>query len=220
MNRTKITVALALSGTMALAACDPTYQGQPGPNNNQNAKTGAAIGGVLGAAVGLNSKEDRLLKGAVGAGIGAAIGGAIGNNLDRQAEALRGSINNDQVRIVNTGRELIVTMPQDILFDVDSTYVRDGLRSDLRALARNLQDYPDSTVAIIGHTDNTGTAAYNQDLSTRRARAVSSILVDSGVRSSRIRAIGRGEEEPIASNLNASGRAQNRRVEIIIRPNT
>jgi outer membrane protein OmpA-like peptidoglycan-associated protein len=122
------------------------------------------------------------------------------------------------VQIVNTGRELIVTMPQDILFDVDSTFVQPSLRSDLRALATNLQQYPNSSVAVIGHTDNTGTAAYNQDLSSRRANAVANILIDAGVSAGRVRAIGRGEDEPIASNLSAAGRQQNRRVEIVIRP--
>jgi len=72
---------------------------------------------------------------------------------------------------------------------------------------------------VIGHTDNTGAAAYNQDLSQRRAQAVSSVLVNAGVAPVRVRAIGRGEDQPIASNLTPEGRQQNRRVEIIITPN-
>ena len=72
---------------------------------------------------------------------------------------------------------------------------------------------------MIGHTDNTGTASFNQSLSTRRAASVSGILSANGVPQFRLQAIGRGEDAPIASNLSETGRAQNRRVEIIIRPN-
>jgi outer membrane protein OmpA-like peptidoglycan-associated protein len=94
-----------------------------------------------------------------------------------------------------------------------------ALRNDLSTLASSINSYPDTTVNVIGHADNTGGAAFNQDLSTRRAQSVSSVLVQSGVSSNRVRAIGRGEDAPIASNLTPEGRAQNRRVEITITPN-
>jgi len=144
----------------------------------------------------------------------------IGNALDRQAADLRASMNNSDVQIVNTGNELIVTMPQDILFAVDSYTVRSDLQTDLRALAQNLQSYPNTTVDVIGHTDNTGDAGYNQGLSARRANAVANVILGAGVSSSRVRAFGRGEDAPIASNLTPEGRQQNRRVEIVIRPTT
>jgi outer membrane protein OmpA-like peptidoglycan-associated protein len=105
------------------------------------------------------------------------------------------------------------------LFATDSAAVRPDLRSDLNAVAASLLRYPNSTIQVVGHTDNTGTAAYNQDLSQRRAVSVASILRESGVPGGRIAAVGRGEDQPIASNLTPEGRAQNRRVEIIIRPN-
>jgi outer membrane protein OmpA-like peptidoglycan-associated protein len=82
-----------------------------------------------------------------------------------------------------------------------------------------LNNYPNTTVNVVGHTDNTGDASYNFGLSQRRAQAVAAVLRNGGVSSSRIRSIGAGEDQPIASNLNASGRAANRRVEIIITPN-
>jgi outer membrane protein OmpA-like peptidoglycan-associated protein len=109
-------------------------------------------------------------------------------------------------------------MPQDILFNIDSTSLRPGLRRDLAVLANNLNDYPDTTVDILGHTDNTGTAEHNQNLSARRASAVAAVLRDAGVAPSRLRAFGRGEDEPVSSNLTAEGRRANRRVEIVIRP--
>jgi outer membrane protein OmpA-like peptidoglycan-associated protein len=93
------------------------------------------------------------------------------------------------------------------------------LQSDLGVLARHLQKYRNSTVQVVGHTDNVGDANYNLNLSRRRAAAVTAVLVSNGVSSGRVATIGKGEDQPIASNLTAQGRAQNRRVEIIIIPN-
>jgi len=105
-----------------------------------------------------------------------------------------------------------------VLFATDSAALRPDLSRDVQAVAQSLLKYPNSTIQVIGHTDNTGTAAYNQDLSQRRAASVAGVLMGAGVPSSRIATIGRGEDQPIASNLTPQGQAQNRRVEIIIRP--
>ena len=172
-------------------------------------------GAIAGIALGEGDRKDDIIKGAL---VGGVLGGAIGNRLDAQERALRGSIGDSGVLIVNTGSELIVTLPEAITFDTDSTYVRSSVQSTLVKLADNLNDYPNTTVEVIGHTDNVGTDAYNQDLSARRAAAVSGILIRSGVSSNRIRAYGRGERDPIASNATAAGRQQNRRVEIVIVP--
>jgi outer membrane protein OmpA-like peptidoglycan-associated protein len=220
MTRIKTTFVLATVGVLALSACTPKENYNPN-DPNQRTREGAIVGGLFGAASGLivgdNAKERR--NGAlIGAVIGAGVGAAVGNNLDKQAAELRRDIGNGDVSIVNTGNELIVTMPQDILFATDSANLRSDLQGDLRALANNLDKYRDTTIDIVGHTDNTGAASYNQDLSQRRAQSVAAILVSSGVSSSRIRAYGRGEDSPVASNLTPGGRAQNRRVEIIIRP--
>ena len=149
---------------------------------------------------------------------GAAIGGAIGYSLDQQAEDLRASMANENIVIDNQGDQLLVTMPEGILFDTDSAAIRASLQADLRALARNVQRYPDSTIDVVGHTDNTGSAGYNQDLSARRATAVAGVLLEQGVAPSRVRSFGRGESEPVDTNLTPEGRQQNRRVEIFIRP--
>ena len=109
-------------------------------------------------------------------------------------------------------------MPQDVLFATDSATLRPDLTYDLRAVAGSLNRYPDSSVEVIGHTDNSGAAAYNQDLSQRRATSVAQVLRDAGVQGNRLAAYGRGEDQPVASNLTPEGRAANRRVEIIIRP--
>lgn len=210
MVTVKLPIA-ALTAAFALTACV-----EPGEKTRQGAATGAAIGALAGIALGSGDRKDDIIKGAV---VGGLVGGAIGNQLDAQEAALRGSIGDSGALIVNTGNELIVTLPEAITFETDSTYVRPSIRTTLGKLADNLNQYPDTTVDIIGHTDNVGAESYNQNLSARRASAVSSILTNSGVAPSRIRAYGRGERDPIATNETASGRAQNRRVEIVIIPN-
>ena len=103
-------------------------------------------------------------------------------------------------------------------FATDSATLSADLQADLIALARNLNTYPESSVQIIGHTDNVGSAAYNEDLSLRRANAVLNVLAGQGVLVSRITPIGMGENRPVSTNLTEEGRAQNRRVEIVILP--
>lgn len=219
MTRARIPLLLASTALLALTACtDPAVQtSDPKQRTKEGMAVGAGIGALTGILLGDNAKERR--RGAiVGAAVGAMAGGMVGAQLDKQAAELRRDFGNDEIRVVREGDHLVVTMPEDILFATDSDYVRAGLQSDLRVLARSLNDYPDTTVDVIGHTDNVGEAAYNQQLSNRRARAVADVLYDAGVSMSRIRAYGRGEDQPVASNLTPEGRAQNRRVEIIIRP--
>lgn len=219
MTRARTPLLMASAALLALTACtDPSVQtDDPRQRTKEGMAIGAGLGALAGALTGDNAKERRKAA-VIGAAVGAAAGGLIGSQLDKQAEELRQDFGSDEITVIRDGDRLIVTMPQDILFAVDSDYVGTGLKSDLRVLARSLNDYPNTTVDVIGHTDNTGDAAYNQDLSNRRARAVADVLYDAGVATNRIRAYGRGEDEPVASNLTPEGRAQNRRVEIIIRP--
>ncbi len=218
MNLSKFSIASALSGVLVLTACaemqDPN---NPNRNTQQGAAIGAAAGALIGIAAGDNSQE-RTRGAIIGAAVGGGLGGLAGANLDRQEAELRQQLGSN-AQIVNTGNQLIVTLPQDILFATNSATLSGNLRNDLTALASSINRYPNTTVNVIGHADNTGTAAFNQDLSSRRAQAVSSVLVQSGVASNRVRSIGRGEDAPIATNLTAEGRAQNRRVEITITPN-
>ncbi|GAA5079230.1 OmpA family protein [Roseibacterium beibuensis] len=212
----KTPIAVFTAATLVLTGCVSNTVQDPNANRTRD---GAVIGGMLGAFFGATADDDNRGRNAViGAAAGALAGGAIGAALDRQARDLRAAMANDRIAIENTGEELIVTMPEGILFDIDSAAIRAGLQADLRALARNLQQYPDTTVDVVGHTDNTGSAEYNQDLSARRAGAVAGVLLEEGVAPARVRSYGRGESEPVASNLTPEGRQQNRRVEVIIRP--
>ncbi|WP_246066744.1 OmpA family protein [Aliiroseovarius halocynthiae] len=209
-------LSFGLIAGLATSACTTTTQGgNLGPRTQNGAAIGAIAGGLLGAT---RDGEGKLGKAAVGAVVGGIIGGAIGQHLDKQAGDLRQAIDNDDVKIVNTGSELIVTMPHDILFDTGSAQISTALRGDLAALSRNLLQYPDSVVEVQGHTDNVGSANYNLDLSRNRAASVASVLSANGVPSWRIQTVGFGEDRPVASNLGSYGRQQNRRVEIVIRP--
>lgn len=214
---TKTPFLLVTASLLALTACvDPNaYPDDP----NARAKQGAIIGGLTGAVVGAaTSRDGDELKGAIiGGALGAGGGAIIGNELDKQAAELRGSLSSN-ISVTNMGDYLVVNMPQDLLFATDSASVRPDLRSDLGTVASSLLKYPNSRIEVIGHTDNSGTAAYNQDLSQRRAASVAAVLRESGVPGARIAAYGRGEDQPVASNLTPEGRSQNRRVEIIIRP--
>jgi len=216
----KLPLAAALSATLALGACtDPGTLNVGDPNDpNRNRNQGALFGGILGAGVGALAGESPQAA-AAGALAGAIAGGAIGANLDRQAAELRQELANDGITVTNTGDRLVVSVPNDITFATDSTAINAGLRADLQRVAAHLVQYPNSAVQVIGHTDSQGEATYNQDLSERRANAVADILQAGGVRFDRIQTVGRGEDAPIASNLTPEGRAQNRRVEIVVIPN-
>ena len=176
-----------------------------------------AIGAASGAVIGNLVSSNRTAGAIVGAAAGAAIGGLIGYDLDRQAAELRTDLDG-RISIDNQGDRLVVSMPQDITFETDSAVVRSGLQDDLQALSRSLQAYPQSTVQVVGHTDNTGSSTYNLGLSQQRAQAVVSLLDAYGTSAGRLTTVARGEEQPIASNLTEEGRAQNRRVEIVIIP--
>jgi len=219
MTISKFSMAGAALTLTLVGACTSSIQDPNNPNRNtqQGALVGAGLGALAGLVVGEDAESRRngaLIGAAVGGGLG-AIGGAA---LDRQEAELRSQLGAN-VGIVNTGSQLIVSLPQDILFATDSASLSGGLQADLYTLAQSMNNYPDTRISVIGHTDNTGSASYNQNLSLRRAQAVSSVLINGGVSAARISSVGRGEDAPVADNLSDAGRAQNRRVEIVITPN-
>ena len=215
-----ITLPAGLAGALLLSGCVGLGGGplSSDADPNANARTGAVGGALAGALAGAAIDDENRGRGAaIGALAGAAIGGVSGANLDQQQAQLRAALSG-QARIVNTGDRLVVTLPQDVLFATGSAQLTGSLQSDLAALARSMNQFPRTRIQVVGHADNTGTAAFNQDLSERRALAVAGQLAAGGVSGSRISAFGRGEDQPIASNLTPAGRAANRRVDIIIIP--
>lgn len=183
------------------------------------AKKGAAIGGAVGAATGavIGHQGGKTGTGAVaGAAVGAAAGAIIGDYMAKQKQEL------EQVpgaEVVQEGEELKVKFASAILFDVDSHTLKASAQANLGEMAAVLARYPDTNLIINGHTDDTGSEAYNQRLSERRAQSVKDYLGGHGVSGSRLSALGHGEMRPIASNETADGRAQNRRVEVQIAAN-
>lgn len=212
--KTRISLLIASTGLIALGACTDEYGQTTAPSRTQQ---GAIAGAVVGGLIGAGESKQRAAQGAIlGAGIG-AIGGRM---LDQQERALNQQLNNPNIQVVNNGQYLTVRMPESTLFGFDSAAVSAQGQNDLYTIARNLNQYPNSTVQVIGHTDATGSQAYNQDLSQRRARSVAGILTAAGVNQSRVTTTGRGSAQPVASNNTDAGRAQNRRVEILIHPNS
>jgi outer membrane protein OmpA-like peptidoglycan-associated protein len=191
-------------------------------DNHAKAKKGAVIGGVSGAIVGAvidnNSGHHSAKRGAIIGGVaGTAAGAIIGAMMDKQERDLR------QIQGVNVTRtapdELKVTVRNDVLFDFNSSALRQASRDSLNEMASVFDKYPNTTISVQGHTDSIGSAAYNQRLSERRAQSVASDLENLGVRSSRLETIGYGKSQPRATNSTAEGRQLNRRVEIKIRAN-
>lgn len=218
----RVPFLLAAVSTLALGACVPPQDFNPN-DPNQRTRNGALIGAGTGALLGVLTADgnDNKFEHAIGGAVVGGLGGAVvGNILDKQAAELQRDITTNGVRIVNEGNQLRVILPEGILFPVDSAAVQPGIMNDLYTVADSLNRYPGTRVEVIGHTDNTGAAAYNQDLSQRRATAVAAVLRNAGVSGGRIVPYGRGEDMPIASNLTPAGKAQNRRVEIVIIPNS
>ena len=203
--------ALSLAAGLLLSAC--TYNnGVP----NRPA-TGVLIGGLTGAAVGNAIGDDRQST-IIGGIAGATIGGLIGENMARQERELNQQLAGSGARITNTGSQLRVILPEEVTFPTGSDQVDPGFYPALREVAQSLNAHPQSTVRVVGHTDNVGSQAFNQQLSVDRALSVARILIRYGVSSSRITYSGRGMNEPITTNATAAGRAMNRRVEVVITP--
>lgn len=182
-----------------------------------NSKTGALIGVGGGAVVGgvVGRMAGNTAAGAIiGATVGGIAGGIIGKQMDKQANEIAQNIPGATVERIGEG--FAVTFASGMLYDYDSDALRPEAQSNLRALARSLGKYPGSDILIVGHTDQTGSAGYNQSLSERRAIAASNYLISQTVSSGRLRTAGRGEQEPAASNDTEAGRQVNRRVAIAI----
>ena len=136
--------------------------------------------------------------------------------MDRQAAALVQKLGGTGVTLNRQGDDILLQMP-DVTFDTGRATIKAEYRAVLDDMALILNEYGNTGVAVTGHADSTGTPAANQRLSESRAQAVVAYLSRQEVDEARLTATGRGETSPVASNDTAEGRAQNRRVEIVIR---
>jgi outer membrane protein OmpA-like peptidoglycan-associated protein len=185
-------------------------------NTEKGAIIGTGAGGAAGAAVG--KAAGGTAEGAIiGAAVGGAAGAIIGSRMDTKAEELDEELENAEVERVGEG--IKVTFDSGILFDFDSSALRDEARQNLSEFAESMTDFEDTNILVVGHTDAKGAEEYNQRLSERRAESATSYLAERGIDPGRLTSVGRGETEPVASNETAEGRQQNRRVEVAIYAN-
>lgn len=184
-----------------------------------NAEKGAAIGAVAGAVLGKstsNHKDKRLVWGAA---IGAITGAAIGDYMDQQEKSFRKELSDSGINIIREGDNLRLVMPSNITFATNQSYITAGFHSTLNDVAKVLTKFDKTLLSIEGHTDNTGSADYNQTLSTRRAQSVKNYLADQHIQASRLKVTGYGESMPLVDNNTKKNRSLNRRVEVQIIPN-
>ncbi len=204
--------------------CGAVLVGQTGCSSMTNTGKGALIGGGAAAGAGVGA----LIGGGKGAGIGAAIGAAvgagagalIGNRMDKQQKQLQEELANqakvEETTDANGLRAIKVTFDGGILFATNSSTLSAQAKTDLAKFAQSVINNPNTNVQIYGFTDNTGTMAVNERVSSARAAAVESYLANQGVPVTRLSAQGVPMADYVASNETAAGRAQNRRVEIYI----
>ncbi|MDT8322213.1 MAG: OmpA family protein [Xanthomonadales bacterium] len=205
------TLFLAVVAASLAGACVTPTEGDRYGQTKRSAAVGAAVGAAAGFFIGDGELDEILGSAAVGAGLGAGIG----LYMDKQQQAL------DDIEGANVERldeeTLRVNFDSDILFGVDSAIVSEPAKQNLNEFSRVMREYPKTAILIQGHTDSSGSEDHNMQLSERRAKAVYNHLLLREVDSSRMEAIGYGEGYPVASNATPEGRAQNRRVSILVK---
>ena len=190
-----------------------------GCQNVSNRTIGTTAGGaIIGAGVGMIAGGDDKRNAAIGAVVGGLAGAAVGVYMDRQEAALREQTAGTGIEVERVGDQIALNMPSGITFDVNSAAIKGDFYGPLDNVGTTLLEYPKTAIDVVGHASSDGDDAYNQQLSQRRANSVSSYLMNSGVQSVRLNAIGMGETQPIADNSTQAGRAANRRVEILLTP--
>jgi outer membrane protein OmpA-like peptidoglycan-associated protein len=218
MVHRKSALLVAVAATVSLAGCAAMEDFAQNPDKEKT-RTGAGIGAAGGAVVGLlvgGGWEGAL----IGAGVGALAGGAVGNYQDKQEAKLRAQMAGTGVDVVRKGDNITLDMPGNVTFAFDSAALNPQFNDVLGKVAQTLTEFDQTVIQIAGHTDSTGTHAYNMKLSEQRAASVKSFLAGRGVPAQRMQTVGAGPDHPIADNSTEAGRAENRRVEITIVPVT
>jgi outer membrane protein OmpA-like peptidoglycan-associated protein len=223
MNNRSQKMILAMSVmTVFIGGCE-TLDAYTREEQMSSATKGALIGAAAGVAVGLISGDDaveRRQHALIGAGIGALAGGSIGYYMDKQEAELREELEGTGVSVVRHGNNLTLNMPGNVTFATDSADLSPAFFDVLNSVGKVLAKFEQTVVEVAGHTDSTGSESYNQSLSERRATTVSGYLSGRGVIKQRLITLGMGESWPLADNSTASGRQENRRVEITMVPVT
>ncbi len=211
-----MTLIAVAASVLLVAGCAQNPYTSEQDKTAKGATVGAGAGAILGNVIaGSGNKTGGTL---IGAAVGATVGGLVGRQMDQQERELRQEMEGTGIDVQRQGDTIRLQAPESITFDTNSADIKPQFRSTLDQLANSLQQYPNTVVRVEGHTDSTGSASYNQDLSLNRAQSVTSYLSRSGVSASRLQPVGYGFSRPIATNDTSEGRAQNRRVEILILP--
>lgn len=210
------TIPLLLS---VLAGCT-TVNPYTNQQKNSNVSSGAIIGAIAGAVVGVasSSHHDRGKGALIGAASGATLGGGIGYYMDAQEAKLREQLQSTGVSVTRNGKNIVLNMPNEITFGVNQSDLSYSAKKVLDSVALVAKEYGKTKLKVMGFTDNTGKAGYNLRLSEVRASKVAFYLINRGISSERVSSEGLGENYPAASNSSKVGRAQNRRVEIVLTP--
>ncbi len=213
MKSFKTTIIAATTTLVLISSCatdDP----------NRRAKTGAVVGAIAGGVIGnqTSSKNGKY----AGAVIGGLTGAAVGNYMDKQQRKLEQQLasenRNKQIQITRIDEETLrLDVRSEASFAVNSAQINGSFLNSLTTMAEVIGEYDQTAVHVIGFTDSTGSQAYNQTLSQKRAASVAQHLSGNGVDQTRLRASGRGESAPVAPNNTAAGRSENRRVEVYLK---
>ncbi|AHG42505.1 membrane protein [Pseudomonas syringae CC1557] len=220
-SRRLIIVAAAvavLSGCATPNPYDNQGQAQSSGGMSKTAKyggLGALAGAVAGAAIDHNHRGKGAL---IGAAVAGAASAGYGYYADKQEAALRASMANTGVEVQRQGDQIKLIMPGNITFATDSSAIASSFYSPLNNLASSLKQFNQNNIEIVGYTDSTGSRQHNMDLSQQRAQSVATYLTSQGVDQSHLSVRGAGPDQPIASNADVNGRAQNRRVEVNLKP--
>lgn len=220
-----------LAGTTGCSSIQKTW------NSMSQAGQGATAGGAAGAAVGtgvgalIGGGKGAWIGALVGSALGAGTGALVGNQMDKQKKELEQQLSEvkaleqknaydiQTVKDSNNLDAIKLVLGNSVLFATNSYSLSASAQAALKQVAYNLRQFPDTDITVVGYTDNTGTEAINQKLSKERAESVMNFLIANGVNADRLKAVGMGWNDPVASNATPEGRAQNRRVEIYITAN-
>jgi len=213
-----LVVLLAMAVMAEGCATDPYTGEQKMSKTAWGSILGAAGGAAVGAAV--TKHQDRRKGMLIGAGVGALSGAGVGYYMDQQEAKLRQKLQGSGVSVTRQGDNIILNMPGNITFQTNSAEINSSFYDVLSSVVLVLNEYNKTLIDVAGHTDSTGTDAINQPLSERRAASVGNYLISQGIDSRRVLTTGYGKNRPIASNDTPEGRAQNRRVELMLAPLT
>ena len=219
MNARLIVTGISVAAILGACTTTDPYSSTPRRNNTATGALAGAVGGaLLGYLTNTSNSEEGRKNALIGAGIGALGGAAVGAYMDRQQRELEAELSGTGVGVARQGDNLVLRMPADVTFATAQSSIDSRFFPVLDDVAAVLNRYDQSIVDIIGHADSDGAEDFNLDLSRRRASSVAQYLVNRNVLADRLYVDGRGESEPVATNSTAEGKAQNRRVEILIRP--